>query len=266
MTLPAYLMFLIECLGWQSPEAGSPSVKHMDVDSKLVALDWVILRAGFMSLVPISFMVLVFGAAFGLAATQTGMKNWEAMLMSAFVFAGVAQFAALDSWGAHVPIFSLAVTVFAINARHILMGASLYPWLMHMPAKSRYGVMVLASDVNWAMTLQALNKSKPGFGILLGGGVALWIFWALGTWMGLIFGKVFSNPKAWGLDMVMGCFLWAMTLSGPRTPRMIWIWLVAAWAAILAYRFLPSNMHVVSGALAGGLMGAFWPEESTRDN
>lgn len=266
MTLPAYSMCLIACLGQQSPEVVRPFMKPMDFDPKLIALDWPVLRAGFMSLIPISFMVLVFGAAFGLAATQTGMKNWEAMLMSAFVFAGVAQFAALDSWGAQVPILSLAVTVFAINARHILMGASLYPWLMHMPVKSRYGVMVLASDVNWAMTLQAFNQSKPGLGILLGGGLALWIFWAIGTWVGLIFGSVISNAKAWGLDMVMGCFLWAMTLSGPRTPRILWIWLAAALAAMLAYRYLPSNLHVISGALAGGLVGAFWPEESTRDH
>ncbi len=57
-----------------------------------------------------------------------------------------------------------------------------------------------------------------------------------------------------------------MTLSGPRTPRILWIWLAAALAAMLAYRYLPSNLHVISGALAGGLVGAFWPEESTRDH
>lgn len=237
------------------------SMAKMDFDPKLIEVNWPVLRAGFLTLLPISFMVLIFGAAFGLAAVQAGMQHWEAMLMSAFVFAGVAQFAALDIWGAHVPIVSLALTVFAINARHILMGASLYPWLMHMPAKSRYGVMVLASDVNWTMALQAFNQSRSGLGILLGGGMALWVFWALGTWTGLMFGSVISNSRAWGLDMVMGCFLWAMTLSGPRTPRIFVIWLTAAVAAMLAHHFFPINVHVIAGALAGGVVGAMRPEE-----
>ena len=229
----------------------------------LIQLNWLSLRNGFLTLVPISFMVLVFGAAFGLAATQSGMKDWEALLMSAFVFAGVAQFAALDSWGSHVPLISLAFTVLAINARHILMGASLYPWLSLMPSKSRYGVMILASDVNWALAIQALNKSKPGMGILLGGGVALWVFWVIGTWIGLIFGSSIGNPTVWGLDMVMGCFLWSMTLSGPRPMRILVIWLVAAGTSMLAHLLLPENMHVIAGALAGGLTGACWPEETS---
>jgi predicted branched-subunit amino acid permease len=42
--------------------------------------------------------------------------------MSAFVFAGAAQFAALELWGAQVSIITLVVTVFAINARHLFDG------------------------------------------------------------------------------------------------------------------------------------------------
>ena len=146
-------------------------------DASLVELNLALVRAGFVTLVPISLMVLVFGAAFGLAAAQKGMGPLDAMLMSAIVFAGVAQFAALDVWGTQVPVFTLAATVFAINARHILMGASLYPWLQHTRPSHRYGVMVLASDVNWAMAMQAFGKGQQAMGILLGGGLA-WVFFA----------------------------------------------------------------------------------------
>ena len=37
---------------------------------------------------------------------------------------------------------------------------------------------------------------------------------------------------------------------------------VLAGASLLAWRYLPENSHVVVGAIAGGLLGAFWPEES----
>lgn len=218
---------------------------------------------GFKQLIPLSIFVIAFGAAFGLAATQTGLGEPLAMVMSTLVFAGASQFAALDLWGTQIPVVPLAVTVFAINARHLLMGASLYPWLQHLSPARRYGVMIVASDANWAMALQAFNRGQPGFGMLLGGGLALWSFWILGTWLGLHFGGAIDDPKAYGVDMVMGCFLLAMAVGGNKSLRILIIWTVAAGAALLAYRYLPENSHVVVGALAGGVLGAIWTEKKS---
>jgi len=216
---------------------------------------------GFRQLLPISLFVAVFGMAFGLAATQSGLSGSAIVLMSTLVFAGAAQFATLDLWGTQMPVIALAVTVFAINARHLLMGATLYPWLRHLPPVQRYAVMLVASDANWALSIQALGRGEPGLSLLLGGGLALWLFWILGTWLGLFMGSAIDDPVRWGLDMVMGCFLLTMVVDGPKNPRLLAIWAAAAGASLLAWRYLPENSHVVAGAIAGGLLGAFWPEE-----
>jgi predicted branched-subunit amino acid permease len=216
---------------------------------------------GFRQLVPLSIFVIAFGAAFGLAAAQTGLENPVTLLMSTLVFAGASQFAALELWGVHIPLIPLALTVFAINARHLLMGASLYPWLRHLSPAKRYGVMLVASDANWAMSLQAFNRGQPGFGLLLGGGLALWSFWVFGTWLGVYFGGVIHDPKSFGLDMVMGCFLLAMAVGSDKNLRLLVIWTVAAGSALLAYWYLPANSHVVVGAIAGGALGALWTEK-----
>ncbi|MGG5870766.1 AzlC family ABC transporter permease [Pseudomonas peli] len=217
--------------------------------------------AGFKQLVPLSIFVIAFGAAFGLAAVQTGLDNPSAVLMSTLVFAGASQFAALELWGVQIPLVPLALTVFAINARHLLMGASLYPWLRHLSPAKRYGVMLVASDANWALSMQAFNRGKPGFGLLLGGGLALWSFWIFGTWLGIYFGGAIHDPKSFGLDMVMGCFLLAMAVGGEKNLRLLLIWTVAAGSSLLAYWYLPDNSHVVVGALAGGVLGALWMEK-----
>ena len=188
---------------------------------------------GFKQLLPISMFVIIFGLAFGLAAAQTGLDDASILWMSALVFAGASQFAALDLWGTHVPLVPLIVTVFAINARHLLMGATLYPWLRELPLARRYGVMLVVSDANWAMSMQALSSGKPGLGILLGGGLALWSTWLLGTWFGLYFGNLVSDPVSWGLDMVMGCFLLAMVVGGQKNLRMLLIWCVAAGLSLI---------------------------------
>lgn len=219
---------------------------------------------GFKTLLPISFFVIVFGVAFGLAAVQTGLGESSIVAMSTLVFAGAAQFAVLKLWGEHVPLIPLIVTVFAINARHLLMGATLYPWLRELPLAKRYGVMLVVSDANWAMSMQAFSCGKPGFGLLFGGGIALWSAWTLGSWMGIYFGSAIHDPVSWGLDMVMGCFLLAMVVGGQKSLRMLIIWIVAACSSLWAYWFLPENSHVIVGALAGGVLGAVWTERKNE--
>lgn len=218
-------------------------------------LDMPLVWSGFKQLVPISFFAMVFGAAFGLAATQEGLSDSIIVFMSTLVFAGYAQFAVLDLWGTHVPLVTMVVTVFAINARHLLMGATLYPWLRHLSPAKRYGVMLVASDANWAMSMQAFSRGKPGLGLLFGGGLALWLFWVFGTWVGIYFGNAVNNPKSLGLDMVMGCFLLSMVVGGGKSPKMLIIYAVAAVSSLLACWYLPENSHIIVGALAGGTVG-----------
>ncbi|TCB77298.1 branched-chain amino acid ABC transporter permease [Acinetobacter sp. ANC 4173] len=217
--------------------------------------------SGFKSLLPISCFVAIFGAAFGLAATQVGLDNSTIMSMSTFVFAGASQFATLDLWGEKISLIPLMVTVFFINARHLLMGASLYPWLRHLPPIKRYSILLVISDANWALSLQAFNRGESGIGLLFGGGIALWLAWILGTGLGLYFGNVIHNPTLLGLDMVMACFLLSMVVGGQKNLRILIIWTAAACSSLLAYWYLPENSHVVVGALVGGIVGIFWKEK-----
>ncbi|HCE1956810.1 TPA: AzlC family ABC transporter permease [Vibrio parahaemolyticus] len=216
---------------------------------------------GFTQLLPLSFFVVVFGLAFGVAAVQTGLDAFPTLLMSTLVFAGASQFATLEMWGAEVPLVPVLITVFAINARHLLMGATLYPWLRQLPPHKRYGIMLLASDANWAMAMNAFGKKEPGFGLLVGGGLALLGFWIVGTWMGIYFGGAIKDPVSLGLDMVMGCFLLSMVAGGPKNLRIFAIWSMAAASSLMAYWYLPENSHVVVGAIAGGILGACWKEK-----
>lgn len=218
-------------------------------------------REGFWRLLPLSLFVTAFGLAFGLAAVQTGLSATEIVLMSATVFAGTAQFAALEMWGTQVPVLPLLATTFAINARMLLMGATLYPWVSQMPPGKRYASLILLSDANWALTLNDFNQGRVNAGVLVGGGIALWLAWMVGTLVGMIFGSGITDPAALGLDMVLGCFMLSMALAGRKSSRTVAAWIVGGLAAYAAYRWLPENSHVIVGAAAGGLVGAFWLEQ-----
>lgn len=217
-------------------------------------------RAEFFRLLPISLFVVAFGAAFGLAAVQKGLEPLQALLMSVTVFAGASQFAAVDMWGTEVSLIPLLTVVFAINSRHLLMGASLYPVLRELPPGKRYGVLLLLTDANWAVAAQDYQNGRKNLEVIVGGGLVLWLAWVMGTGLGVYFGGLLRDPQALGLDMVLGCFLLAMALGGKKSPRTLVAWVVASLAALAAWRWLPPNIHVVVGALVGGVVGFFWLE------
>ncbi len=232
-----------------------------NANTELHKLDGSLVWSGFKQLTPMSFFVTAFGAAFGIAATQAGLSEPLIIGMSILVYAGAAQFATLDLWGEQIPLFTMMITVFAINARHLLMGATLYPWLCKLSPAKQYGVTSVVSDANWAMAMQAFGRGKPGLGIVLGGGLSLWVFWVSGTVIGTYFGSAISDPKRLGLDMILGCFLVAMMAGGQKNLRVLMIWIVAGLSAMLAYWYLPENIHVIIGALAGGIAGVLLGEQ-----
>src|SRR3954449_10035271 len=90
---------------------------------------WTEAMDGFRRILPLALYVVPMGLAFGAAALQHDLPGSLALLMSALVFAGSAQFAALDLWSASPALVPLLLTTFAVNTRHLLLGASLAAWL-----------------------------------------------------------------------------------------------------------------------------------------
>ncbi len=228
-------------------------------------LDLAGVLVGIRRMAPLSLFVVVFGLAFGVAALARGLTGLEALLMSALVFAGAAQFAVLELWGPEIPLLPLMAITFAINARHLLMGAAIQPWLAHLPPGQRYGSLVLMSDSNWAMAVADRQRGETNLGMLVGGGIALWLTWLAGTLLGVIFGSGIAQPERFGLDVIMGCFLLAMLLGGRRDLSMLLPWAAAALAALAAMAWLPPHSHVIVGALAGGLAGLLLPARPRQE-
>ena len=144
------------------------------------------------------------------------------------------------------------------------MGASLYPMLREVSPGHRYALLLLLTDANWAVSAQDYQNGRRNLEVIIGGGLVLWLAWIVGTALGVYFGGLLQNPKAFGLDMVLGCFLLAMALGGNKSPRVLVAWCVSGAASLAAWKWLPPNMHVVVGAIAGGLVGLFWLEHKTE--
>src|SRR6185312_2456003 len=83
--------------------------------------------AGIRDIWPVMVAAFPIGLLFGALCTGKGLSIAEAGLMSLLVFAGGAQFAAVELWTYPVPVAALVFSTALINARHVLMVASLAP-------------------------------------------------------------------------------------------------------------------------------------------
>ena len=90
--------------------------------------------------------------------------------MGAVVFAGAAQFVAVDLWTGPVPLVDIVVATAIVNLRYVLICASLRPVVVGLSLPQKLVSVHLVVDENWALTMAAKDgRGTPGY--LLGGGL-----------------------------------------------------------------------------------------------
>lgn len=204
--------------------------------------------------------VVVFSVAFGAAASAKGLSLLEAVLMSALVYAGVAQLVAMElwrpewSWGA---IAALAVVTATVNARMVLQGASLQPWFAPYSKRLNAFHLFFFTDANWMIGTRYHAEGGRDIGVLVGAGLALWLVWVAATVPGYLLGALVADPRTYGIDLVMPIFFAAMIVPLWRGRRAALPWLVAGIVALVTARLVEGYAFIIVGALSGAIAGAF---------
>src|SRR5579863_4474575 len=109
------------------------------------------MTAGVRDILPAMIAAAPIAMLYGALAVGKGLTPFEASLSSFLTFAGGAQFAALELWRTPPPILALVFSTLLINARHILMGASLKAKLSAFTPAQRFLGLFFMADENWAM-------------------------------------------------------------------------------------------------------------------
>jgi 4-azaleucine resistance transporter AzlC len=210
---------------------------------------------GMRDIAPLMVAMWPYGMAFGVAALQKGVDPLSILLMSGLVFAGSSQFAALDLWVGPLGLIPIWLTTLAINARHLLYGAALYPWLRDITTAQRFPIVAVLTDSTWVYATQAEAKGERDAGVLLGAGALTWAMWVLSTAAGAYLGGAIADPKKFGIDVVMAAFFAVSLTSLWKGPDTLKPWAAAAAASLAGMWYLPAGWHVIAGGLAGGLVG-----------
>lgn len=213
-------------------------------------------RYGFFAGQPLAPGAFVYGMVFGVLASERGLVWMEAVLMSVFVYSGSAQLAVLQGWSSAPLIAPLVATILVINARYVLFGASVQPWLAGATRPQALGSLFVLGDGNWALSMREYHAGYRDAGFILGSGLAMFAPWVLGTVTGHVLGHSIPSPAIFGLDFMLVAFAAAIGMGVWRGKSDLWPGVAAALVALALHRWLPGGWYIVGAGLAAGLVGA----------
>ena len=222
------------------------------------------IRYGALAVLPFCITVVPFGIAWAVAAQAAGFPDWMTMAMSVFVFAGASQFAAMELIGAQGSLLAIALLTFAVNARHVLMGTTLYPDLHHRSFARQCAMVPTLTDANYAL-MQTEPSLTRRIGLLMAGGWMIWLAWVLGTMIGLLFGGVLGDTNRFGFDAVMPIFFLVVLVAAYKGRPSLLPWTSAALVAVAWHQALGGYWHVLVGAVVGGAVNAWQGARVNRD-
>jgi 4-azaleucine resistance transporter AzlC len=217
--------------------------------------------AGARACIPVVISVAAYGLVWGVLARGAGMSTFEVLLMSGLVFAGSAQFVALDLWTAtpaSLPIGPLVMATLIVNLRFLLLTATVRPLVPPGQVGRSAGLMFFVTDENWAITMLAMQRGGSSLAFLLGGGVLTYFCWLATTLIGHQLGAAIDNPARYGLDFAFTAAFLALLLGMWKGRADLLPWTVAALSAILAARLIEGSWYILIGGITGSLAGALW--------
>lgn len=235
----------------------------MKADSETsIPITWPAVQKGVVAALAYVPGYLVFGAAVGTLAAQKGLSLGEAVLMSTVVCAAAGQMVALELWTSDwtfAHILAVAGVTAMVNARFILSGASLRPWLSPVRAGFVYPVLGVLTDGAWAASIRYHADGGRDFGFFVGSTLSLWLAWSLASVPGYLLGALVHDPKAYAFDLIVPLMFTATVTPILARTRKYLAFVVAGGVAFIASLLLPGYWFIVIGALAGASAGAFNP-------
>jgi 4-azaleucine resistance transporter AzlC len=208
-------------------------------------------RAGLRAGVPYALAGFLLSLSFGVLARAAGLSAVQAIVMSAIVFAGSAQFAAVSIVAAGGGLGAAVAAAALMNSRFLPMGIALAPSLPGGPARrAAQGQAVV--DASWAMANRGDGTFDRWF--LFGSTAVQYVTWFAGTVVGALAGNVLGDPDRFGLDAIFPAFFLALLIAELRDRRSRGVAALGAVIALALVPIAPAGVPVLA-ASAAALIG-----------
>jgi predicted branched-subunit amino acid permease len=207
-------------------------------------------REGVRAGLPFALAGGLLSVSFGVLAEDVGMPAWTAVLMSAIVFAGSAQIAALGIVGAGGGLGAALGAAALMNSRFLPIGSAFASSLPGGPvARAVQGQAVV--DVSLVVAEDGVGGYDRG--LLFGSSAIQYCTWVTGTAVGVLAGPVLGDPERLGLDVIYPTFFLALLLGELRSGRAKGVAALGALIALVLVPVAPPGVPVLAASLAAFL-------------
>ncbi|MFB7783942.1 AzlC family ABC transporter permease [Streptomyces vinaceus] len=176
--------------------------------------------AGFGQAVPVMLGYVPVAFAFGVLGHTAGLPWWAMVAMSAFVYGGSSQFAALQLLAAGAAPYAIVLTTFVVNLRHLLLSAAIAPrlsgWRRREQALFAYELTDEAFAVHSAQYAERAERPKAEVFTF---NTAVHASWVAGTLAGVLAGDLVTDVEALGLDYALPAMFMALLAAGVVADR-----------------------------------------------
>lgn len=223
---------------------------------------------GMLASAPFLLVIVPFALLFGVVATEAGLNIAEVLGFSLAVFAGAAQFTALQLMQEQAPTLVVLATSLAVNLRMGMYSAALTPSLGKLSLGKRAAVAFFLVDQSYAASMVEFEKrpemtTSERLAFFAGTVLPVAPAWYIATWIGAVVGA--QIPPEFALDFAMPITFIAMTAPMLRTAAHIAAALVSV-VGTLALAWMPFSSGVLVAALLAmttGAMVELWREKRT---
>lgn len=220
---------------------------------------------GLSQVAPVAVAYVPIGLLWGTLAASKGLSALEAVLMSVIVFAGSAQFVAVDMWHDPVPVLLLTFTALIINVRHVLMSASLSRHIAAIPRALHPLVAYFLVDESWALAERRVLEAPLTFAYYMGMTLPLAMTWWVTTGLGAMLGRALGDPSALGLDFAFSAMFIAILMGFWKGPSTAGVLAASGGVAAATHLAFDGPWYIVAGGLAGALYAyATWRAEAAE--
>ncbi|MCP3892426.1 MAG: AzlC family ABC transporter permease [Desulfobulbaceae bacterium] len=204
---------------------------------------------------PIVLGYVPIGFAYGVLAGKSGLSETNTLLMSLIVFAGSAQFIAVGLFASSTGPAAVILTTFVVNLRHMLMAASLAPYLSGWKKKYLAFFSYELTDETFALhssQLLGLNSCRLEALSLNVTAQASWVF---GTLLGIVASGRIGDVKPLGLDYALAAMFIGLLVGQCESLVKV---LTAVFAGVIAtLLFLAGfqQFHIIIATVVAATLG-----------
>ncbi|WP_419715623.1 AzlC family ABC transporter permease [Dickeya dadantii] len=219
---------------------------------------------GAIAMLPLCVAVISWGILAGSMAVQAGLTFWQAVGMSAVIFAGAAQLVTLSLLMSGSGVMTIVLTVMVITAQHLIYGLTLRPTVA--PLKARYRLLLgfLLTDELFALAIAA--KARLTTAYLLGAGLTFYVSWVICSLAGVMMANAIPHLDRYHLDFsIVATFITLVVPMVKHLPVLAGTLFSLFMSMLLAYWRIEGAIMIAGlGGMAVSVLMARLSEKTSR--